>query len=466
MKALSKRPNSILIEQTGSNGLRLHKKYIMIFSLLGITSLATFATCVNTVAYANDRKPPIDTEQSPNNQAGEVTSLAFPSIGQPGGSSTNIAKDRYAANFIGSMASSSAVAPRPRLVSIPKLSNPINGKFFANLGTNKQRAQLTPNLGLQNEVQLIVNSIRAPHVAIVALDPKTGKVLAIAGKSVSIPDITTHNLFPAASLFKIVTAAASFYTNDTNANSIVNFRGGNYALNKYNYLPNVRADKRKMTVGEAMGKSCNPVFGRLALNLPSSAVLRDFALMLQFGTPIQADFTIPQSDVFIPNDAFNLSKTGAGFGQVTISPIHAAALVAAIANKGLFPVPQIIEKIVDAEGNSLPIAVRPPKQIIDADIASSLVEMMKYTTKIGTARNPFASTKKNPGLPFEVAGKTGTLQGKAPKGLTKWFIAAAPASNPQIAIAAVVVNPQNGREVPTYLGRKILDYFFAKKDRS
>jgi cell division protein FtsI/penicillin-binding protein 2 len=419
---------------------------------------------VSTVALANDRKSTQNTGPSTNGQADEVASLGFVPIRQPD-HAANIEESHSTANFVGSLTSSSAVAPRPRLVSIPKLSNPVNGRFFITLGNNKQRAILTPDVGLQNEIQSIINGVKAPHIAIVALDPKSGRILAIGGKSDSIPDIITHNLFPAASLFKIVTAAASYYTNNTTSNSLVSFRGGNYTLNKYNYLPNAKSDRRKMTVGEAMAKSCNPVFGRLAMDLPSAAVLRDFALMFQFGTPLQADFTVPQSEVFIPSDPFNLSRTGAGFGAVTISPIHAAALVAAIANQGKLPVPQIIEKIVDAEGNYIPIAPRYSKQIIDAEIASSLSEMMGQTTKVGTARSPFAATKKNPGFPFEIIGKTGTLQGKAPKGLTKWFIAAAPASNPQIALAAVVVDARYSRETPTYLGRRVFDYFFAKQNK-
>ncbi len=440
-------------------------KHLTMLALLGAATLAVTAISLSSLALANDRKSTPKTVSPTTNRSEEVASLGFTTIRKTDGGAANIEESHSTANYVGTLASSSNVAPRPRLVSIPKLSNPVNGRFFITLGADKQRALLTPDVGLQNEIQSIINGVKAPHIAIVALDPKTGKILAIAGKSVSIPDITTHNLFPAASLFKIVTAAASFYTNNTTADSLVSFRGGNYTLNKYNYLPNTKADRRNMTVGEAMAKSCNPVFGRLALNLPSAAVLRDFALMFQFGTPLQADFTLPQSDVFIPGDPFNLSRTGAGFGAVTISPIHAAALVAAIGNKGLLPVPQIIEKMVDSEGNSIPIALRSPKQIIDAEIASSLIEMMTQTTKVGTARSPFVSTKKHPGFPFEIIGKTGTLQGKAPKGLTKWFIAAAPASDPQIAIAAVVVDARYGRETPTYLGRQVFDYFFEKHNR-
>jgi peptidoglycan glycosyltransferase len=464
MKVLSKRPSPCSTERSAVGACPKKGKHLKMLLLLSLSSVAVETVFVGTVALANDRKSPNKSAPRPSAPVEEVASLGFTTVRHPDEASS-IDERHSTANFVGSLASSRTVAPRPRLVSIPKLSNPVNGRFFITLGPDKQRALLTPDVGLQAEIQSIVNGVRAPHIAIVALDPKTGKILAIGGKSNSIPDITTHNLFPAASLFKIVTAAASYYTKNTSSNSLVSFRGGNYTLNKYNYLPNAKSDRRKMTVGEAMAKSCNPVFGRLALDLPSAAVLRDFALMFQFGTPLQADFAVPQSEVFIPSDPFNLSRTGAGFGAVTISPIHAAALVAAIGNKGKLPVPQIIEKLVDAEGNSIPFSPRSSKQVIDPELASSLNEMMRQTTKVGTAKSPFASTKKNPGLPFEVIGKTGTLQGKTPKGLTKWFIAAAPASDPQIAIAAVVVDARSRNETPTYLGRRVFDYFFAKRKK-
>lgn len=459
MKVLFERQNRYWPPRSNRNDGCYKRKNRTLLLLLGFLALA-----ISTLALANDRKSNFKTTSPVSNNNEEVASIGLAALQQPDDTG-NVEESHSTANFIGTLGSTRTSAPRPRLISLPKLANPVNGRFFIPFGTDKQRALLTPDVSLQTEIQSIIEGIKAPHMAIVALDPKTGKILAIGGKSISIPDITTHNLFPAASLFKIVTAAASYYTKNTTADSLVSFRGGNYTLNKYNYSPNAKSDRRKMTVGEAMAKSCNPVFGRLALDLPSAAVLRDFALMFQFGSPLQTDFTLPQSEVFIPSDPFNLSRTGAGFGAVTISPIHAAALIAAIANRGTLPIPHIIEKIVDAEGNSIPIAPRPSKQIIDTEISSALIEMMSQTTKIGTAKSAFAAGKKNLGFPFEIISKTGTLQGKTPKGLTKWFIAAAPASNPQIALAAVVVDARYARETPTHLGRRVFDFFFKRQNR-
>jgi penicillin-binding protein A len=292
------------------------------------------------------------------------------------------------------------------------------------------------------------------------MDPKTGKILAIGGKSSTISEISTHNGFPAASLFKIVTAAAAYYTNNIDYKTNVIFRGGNYTLNKYNFIPNKKTDRRIMSVGEAMSKSCNPVFGRLALELPSPAVLRDFALMFQFGTIILGDFSIPQSEAYIPNSPFELSRTGAGFGRVTISPVHAAALISAIANKGKFPTPQIIEQMLDSRGRPTTSAAHAAKQIIDPQLASALSQMMKQTTVSGTAKAPFTDSHGKSIFPFEIVSKTGTLKGTNPSGLTKWFIAAAPLGDPKIAIAVVVVDPHSTNEYPANIGKKMFDEFF------
>jgi hypothetical protein len=94
-----------------------------------------------------------------------------------------------------------------RLTSIPRFSSRIGGRF----------ASITPNnnvvfytlTDLQDFVSDLVSNVQAQHVAVVAMNPKTGAILAIAGKSLSMANAEYHAGFPAASLFKVVTAAAA-----------------------------------------------------------------------------------------------------------------------------------------------------------------------------------------------------------------------------------------------------------------
>jgi cell division protein FtsI/penicillin-binding protein 2 len=157
------------------------------------------------------------------------------------------------------------------------------------------------------------------------------------------------------------------------------------------------------------------------------------------------DLEVPlaTSTAYIPNeDAFELSRTAAGFGAVRISPVHAATLAAALANGGIMPKPFIIERITTSDGVTL--EKRAPQmlhQVVRADTAKTLLDMMEYTTTIGTSRRAFMTYPGRSVLgSINVAGKTGTLSGNNPHGLHNWFIGAAPKEDPQIAVAVITVD--------------------------
>jgi peptidoglycan glycosyltransferase len=314
---------------------------------------------------------------------------------------------------------------------------------------------------LQEFVSQTVSRANAAHVAVVALNPKTGAILAIAGRSASIPGIEYHAGFPAASLFKVVTAAAAVEEAGISPDSLVQFRGGTYTLNQWNYLPNPKADRRVMSVGEAMGRSCNPVFGHLGIKYLNGSILARYAQKFGFNRPLQFEVPMPSSAAQIPsNDTFELSRTSAGFGEVRISPVHAAALVAGVANGGLLPRPYLIDRITDADGVTLektqPEALQ---RIVQPETAKTLLEMMRYTTTIGTSRREFMRGGRPALGDIEVAGKTGTLTGSNPAGLNNWFIGAAPINNPELAVAVITVDAAYSSKA-SRLGRLVMQRHF------
>ena len=354
------------------------------------------------------------------------------------------------------------VVGQHKLTKIPTFNKVLQGRFVTASPRGDALYVLTPLLELQGYLEELVAEVKAPHIAMVALQPHSGRILALAGKSKTISGhVATHADFPAASLFKIITAAAALYDSKITPNSIIRFRGGNYTLNKYNYRPSTTHDKRTMTVAKAMGKSCNPVFGRLALGLRTPALLRDLALLFRFGLDLYSDFPLPRSRVYIPSDSYELARTGAGFGKVTISAVHAAAIMATLGNQGKFPTPHLIHQVISTKTSARHLTAPPPKPIIEPSVAQQLLTMMESTITEGTAKPAFIGKHGKRLLPFRVAGKTGTLRGKDPKGLTKWFIAAAPLPNPRIAVAIVVVNPRYLRDRPTFLGKQVLQRFLS-----
>lgn len=357
------------------------------------------------------------------------------------------------------------VAVRPngsvRLDKLPEFSTTFAGKV-AGVTPRDDFVFYSLDPDLQRFTTDLLAKSRAPHIAVVAMEPDTGKILAIADKSNSIRDLSLHTGFPAASIFKIVTTAAALERSSVAPSSQIRFRGGNYTLNQWNYNPSPKKDRRSMSLYEALAKSCNPVFARVALKHLNPEVLREYAAFFGFGAALGFDSYLTPSAALIPESDFELSRTAAGFGKVTLSPIHAAAMMAGIANDGVLPRPSLVERVVSREGavvyQSRPTFVQ---RLVQPQTADSLMQMMEYTTTIGTSRREFMR-KSRPILGgIRVAAKTGTLRGQNPTGINNWFVAAAPIDEPRIALSVIVVNPQTIDTKASHIGRLIIQKYLS-----
>jgi membrane peptidoglycan carboxypeptidase len=348
------------------------------------------------------------------------------------------------------------------LSELPRLNTLLEGRV-ASMSARNEFVFYTLNPSLQDFANSMIEKARAPHAALVAMDPRTGKILAIAGKSSSLTHPELHAGFPAASLFKIVTSAAAVERAGLSPETMVGFRGGTYTLNQWNYAPGVGRDTRLMSLSEALAKSCNPVFSRVALRFLSSEVLRSYARAFGFNTNLRFDLPLSPSAAEIPDSKYELGRTAAGFGDVTFSPIHAAAVMGALANRGLMLRPALIESVVGKNG-AVVYQQQPQvlNRLMSSETAEVLLNMMEKTTTIGTSRLAFR-TRNAPILPdIPVAAKTGTLRGQSPQGINNWFVAAAPADNPQIAIAVLVVDPNSITIKASQLGRQFIQKFFNR----
>ena len=306
----------------------------------------------------------------------------------------------------------------------------------------------------------LVQQAHAPHLAVVALEPASGRILALAEKSISLDHPLLHAGFPAASLFKIVTASAALETNTIEPLTPVNYRGGIYALTRSNYSLDPKRDIHSMSLAEAMGKSCNPVFAHVALQHLVPSRLRIYAERFGFNSDLKFDIPLKESTAHIPGDNYEFSRTAAGFGDVTLSPIHAGALMAAVANRGLMPRPHIVDKVVANDGATR-YQAQPQhlRRAVAPATAEKLMGMLEFTTMQGTSKSEFFPNKRAvlPGV--RVAAKTGTLRGTNPIGLNRWFIAAAPIEKPRLVVAVLAINPTNGAARPAHIGRLLIQSY-------
>lgn len=351
------------------------------------------------------------------------------------------------------------------LTGLPSFSSLYKGHVAAKTRSD-DLVLFTIDPNLQRYVEQIARKSSSPHLAIVAMEPYSGKILAMTERSPLKTDLLRYNQLPAASLFKLVTTAAALEGASVQPNQIINFRGGTYTLNRWNYNPNPRTDNRSLPLNEALGMSCNPVFSRIMLKYLKPFQLRNYAKQFGFNSDIPADFDLPQSPANIPTSDYEIGRTAAGFGDVYLTPIHAAAMMAGIANGGFLPKPLLVEQVENARADLVyDRSAAMVQRMLLPKTADDLMRMMISTTTKGTSKREFyyKGRARLPGI--QVAAKTGTLSGSNPKGVNHWFVAAAPAKNPKIVLAVVVVDQRTPSMSASRFGRMILEQYLLRSNK-
>ncbi len=325
--------------------------------------------------------------------------------------------------------------------------------------------QLSLNPELQNFIQEKLERYKVDWAGIAVLDPKTGEVLALAyhsEKNPLIDDLALRATFPAASVFKIVTSAAALEEGGYHPESKVAFCGNMYGVKRRQLLRD--SGSNQMTLRKAFAKSANAVFGKIAAHDLNGPLLDDYASRFGFNTDIPFEVPLDQSVADIPKgDVVDEARTAAGFGKVTLSPLHGALMAAAVLNEGRMMEPYLVEKAVDAAGK-VQFEGRPRVWLnpISADTAQEMRRMMATTVTEGTAHRSFRRLSRDPVLSqLQMGGKTGSLTGTNPPGKTEWFVGYARSNDAQIAVGIVVVNDKYWRVKPAELAKEIFEHGFG-----
>ncbi len=333
------------------------------------------------------------------------------------------------------------------------------GRWVAPLGEGQAVLTLDPRL--QDRLERQLARYRVPRGATVLLEPRSGRVLALAGHARDEPgarDLALRALAPAASIFKIVTAAA-LLERGVEPEAAVCYHGGRHRISPRQLADDPRRDRRCLTLAAALGRSANVVFAKLALRDLSADLLQAEADRLLFNARIPFARPVEVSRAEVPRQVFDLAATAAGFGTVRMSPLHAALLAAVVANGGLFVPPRLVEAVEGAEPPALP----EPQRLLDEPVARALGEMMRVTVTEGTARKVFRTAARSPLAGVAVAGKTGSLAEAEPFRDYSWFVGFAPADGPRVAVAAVVVNERLWHAKAPTVAREALEAFFESE---
>ncbi|MEO5667744.1 MAG: penicillin-binding transpeptidase domain-containing protein, partial [Bdellovibrionota bacterium] len=201
---------------------------------------------------------------------------------------------------------------------------------------------------------------RPDYGAIAVINPDTGAVLALES-FVKTPEEKLGHLairapFPAASVFKIVTASAAIDQGKAYAETVIPYNGRNHTLYRKNVADQaVNRFTQHVTLREAFGKSINVVFGKLGLFHVGSDDLTRYAENFHFNKNFPTDITIEKSRFILdPTNMWQLVESAAGFtNRTTLSPIHGALIASAILNDGVMPTPYTVDSVVADNGDML-----------------------------------------------------------------------------------------------------------------
>jgi peptidoglycan glycosyltransferase len=324
--------------------------------------------------------------------------------------------------------------------------------------------------------------------AVVAIEPSTGRVRALASNPPFDPNRVPYELtkmnrneveaplvnrgtqsrYPPGSTFKVVTAAAALDSGTITPDTPID-APGSLEIQGQPLENDFGTSYSGLTLDDALTDSVNTWFAQVGERVGEDTL---FEYMDKFGFNTKPAIDIPSEelttsgivelasgDVLTPSDPIDIARVAIGQERLLATPLQMAEVAAAVANRGTLMKPQIWSRVIDPDGRVID-SLDPSEfsQPISEETAAELTTAMEGVVSRGTGTNAAI-----PGVP--VAGKTGTAEtpGNASCGggsaeNQAWFMGFAPADEPKIAIAASVeCTEQFGNDVAAPIFRAVAE---------
>lgn len=323
------------------------------------------------------------------------------------------------------------------------------------------------NLDLQNHLLSKMDRQNSSLIGIAVMEAGSGRLLAMAGFNKDNPDENPclDSTFPAASIFKIVTAAAAVDHCGYKAGTLMRFNGYKHTLYKNQLKEQVNRHTNVVSFKNSFAQSINPVFGKLGVHKLGKTVLEEYAVAFGFNQPIGFELPLDASHLTIAPIVYHWAEIASGFNRdTTISPIHGAMMASAVLNNGRMVTPTMVDRITDKNGDLLyekkPGHIR---RAMTSRAARVMADLMETTVRNGTARKSFRNTKRHKVLSkLQIGGKTGSIYNRTHDARYDWFVGYAKEKQGlgQLAIAVLVAHEEYiGTRATTYARMAITHYF-------
>ena len=314
---------------------------------------------------------------------------------------------------------------------------------------------------------------------VIAMEPDTGKVLAMVSKPGYDPNTllqdwdwltdggngegqllnrATQGLYPPGSTFKIVTALEYMREHpggyrDYQFDCSGVYVNGDYRIKCYHGTAHGHQDFTR-----SFANSCNGAFSSLGLGLNLGA-FRDTAKSLLFNSPLPITGLPYKQSSFEMGpgaDTWEILQTSIGQGTTQVTPMHNAMITAAIANGGTLMKPYFLNSVETAGGEEIKKFMPASYgSLMTAGEAEGLAELMHAVVTEGTGSAVRTDA-------YTVAAKTGSAEFETGKETHAWFTGFAPVENPKLVVTVLVEEGGSGGKAAAPIARQLFDIYMAR----
>lgn len=329
-------------------------------------------------------------------------------------------------------------------------------------------------LTLDSRLQLLANELlKGKKGAIVAMEPSTGKILAMASapsfdpntiafeyaqiiadeKSAALLNRGSQGVYPPGSTFKILTTLA--YLENHDASEFHHVCTGKIPIGDRYIHCYQNTAHGEVTLSEAFAYSCNTSFAAIGEQLDLN-YMNELAERLYFNQNLPFALVSSRSTYQLLEDGTpaERAETLIGQGRTTMTPLHNAVLTSVIANAGVMMKPYILDAIYNEQGkgvtNYIPERV---DTILSPQDARKITTYMEDTTVFGTAKGTFMDS-------IRIASKTGSAEN--PHGAAHaWYVGFAPIDSPELVLSIVIENVGSSTQHAVPLAKKLYEAYFS-----
>jgi peptidoglycan glycosyltransferase len=322
---------------------------------------------------------------------------------------------------------------------------------------------LTVDLNLQ---QVASQALGDRAGAVVLLDVRDGDILAMASHptynpntlEADWPDLVrasnkpmlnraSQGLYPPGSIFQTVTLVAAIQERLADPTTVfTDDLGVILTVDPPISCPS-DPPKDTFTLAEAYAWPCSVLFARLGLEMGGER-LADYATQLGVGLPLDLPVEVSTGQLLERGMWSDLlaGRTAMGQGEVLVTPLEMAIMMATVANDGLRPVPRLVLAVGD---RAIPSA-GDPQQVLNTQVAQEARAVLAQSYQVGRRGTALGGA--------DVAGAAGSADSGQPGAPPHaWFVGYAPAADPRYAVVVIVEHGEYGWRVAAPIGVRVLE---------